>query len=133
MSSAFSLRKLHIARGIHGWTHGQRSYLRTLEDLCPTSRQMVSTILCCLWLYQGSHEHSHNLCHTLMHVRLLSPHQPNQHPPPSVGGQSRTWPISTVTPPSSDNIQSSPKNECTLEPPSTSEQTAHTLHNNAGF
>ncbi len=84
--------------GIHRWTHGQRSKLRTSEDLRPTSSQMVLTILCRLWLYQGSYEHSHSPCHAPMHARLMSLHQPNQHSPPSMGGQSRTQPISTVNP-----------------------------------
>jgi hypothetical protein len=78
------------------WAEKPNLFYCSLEDLSPTSRQMVLAILCRLWLYQGSHEHSHSLCHTFMQLQLPSPHQPNQHSPPSVGGQSRSWIIPTV-------------------------------------
>jgi hypothetical protein len=100
--------------------------------------KMIPTILCRLWLYQGSHEHSHSSCHAPMHTRLPSPHQANQHSTPSVGGQSGTRPISTENPPTPlprTTFKPPPKMNAHSKdfPPSTSEQTARTVHRNAGY
>jgi hypothetical protein len=85
---------LHPFCCVHRWNPGPRSNICTSQALCLPCREIIPTLIHSVWLYQSSNEHSHGLCHTLIHERILSPHQPDQHSPPPVGvhSQSRSLP-----------------------------------------